>query len=733
MTHLVELNHHWKYIPQFLPEYTKERCNEDGFCDINIPHTNLEVPYNGFDEKSYQFISTYRKTFKVPFEFSTKRIFVDFAGVMIYAEVYINGQKVGSNKGGYTPFSFELSDHIIYDSENVLTVIVDSTERSDIPPFGNEVDYLCYGGIYREVNLRFADKNFIERTHIRTPNVMADQKSVNARIYLEKPASGDAAIVLSKDGKTIEEKNVPFTDTREISVDITGLNDIAMWDINSPNLYDIKVNVSSDFCDESSVRFGFREAALTKNGFFLNGKHVKLMGLDRHQSYPYVGYAMPARAQRKDADILKNELNLNCVRTSHYPQSVHFLDRCDEIGLLVFEEIPGWQFIGDEAWQSISCRDVQAMIERDFNHPSIFLWGVRINESQDNHDFFTKTNAIAHELDETRQTGGVRCICNSELLEDVYTFNDFIHTGDNIGLRKQQEVTGLDHDVPYLVTEYNGHMFPTKRYDGEERVVEHTLRHMRVQNASFADDAISGAIGWCAFDYNTHYSFGSGDRICHHGVSDMFRIPKFAAYAYTSQCDPSLKVVLEPITLWTRGDKSKGGALPVIVATNCDKVDLIVGGKRFGTYYPDKEAFPALPHPPVTVGVSGDEWGCSFFEIEFIGYLSDREVVRRKMTNVPVPTALAAIADDAELSADGIDVTRVVYKLVDQEGNLMPYINEYIEFEIDGPGSIIGPSKTALIGGCIGVWVKSSETAGKITLKAKCSRFAAKDIVITTK
>src|SRR5699024_3613449 len=137
-------------------------------------------------------------------------------------------------------------------------------------------------------------------------------------------------------------------------------------------------------------------------------RRVKLVGLNRHQAYPYVGYAMPQRVQEKDAEILKYELGLNIVRTSHYPQSVHFLRKCDEIGLLVFEEIPGWQHIGDEAWQAESIKNVEEMIKRDYNRPSIVLWGVRINESQDSHDFYVKTNAMAKSLDPIRQTGGVR-------------------------------------------------------------------------------------------------------------------------------------------------------------------------------------------------------------------------------------------------------------------------------------------------------------------------------------
>src|SRR5690606_15369707 len=166
--------------------------------------------------------------------------------------------------------------------------------------------------------------------------------------------------------------------------------------------------------DRVDTRFGFREARFEADGFFLNGERLPLIGLNRHQTYPYIGAAAPARLQRRDAEIVKWELGCNLVRTSHYPQSRYFLDRCDEIGLLVFEEIPGWQHIGDEAWKQLSLDYLRAMIERDRNRPAIVLWGVRVNESGDDTAFYRATNDLAHELDPTRQTGGVRYIWESE-------------------------------------------------------------------------------------------------------------------------------------------------------------------------------------------------------------------------------------------------------------------------------------------------------------------------------
>jgi beta-galactosidase len=236
-----------------------------------------------------------------------------------------------------------------------------------------------------------------------------------------------------------------------------------LWTIDEPVLYELEILVEDEVVYKS--RFGNREVKMTPEGFFLNGERIQLIGLNRHQSYPYVGYAMPKNAQEKDADILKYELGCNVVRSSHYPPSRHFLNRCDEIGLLVFNEIPGWQHIGDKAWQAVAIENVKEMIYRDYNHPSIFIWGTRINESPDNDEFYQETNRVAKLYDVTRPTGGVRNFSGSNLIEDVYTYNDFVHRGFNEGVEKPSKVA--KGRVPYLVTEFNGHMYPTKKFDDE--------------------------------------------------------------------------------------------------------------------------------------------------------------------------------------------------------------------------------------------------------------------------
>src|SRR5271165_6795368 len=530
---VLPINRNWRYSPKVVDGGHAIAFDDSGFDHVVVPHTNRRLPWHSFDEKSYEFVSLYRRPFKLPAETKGRRVFVDFEGVMTASTVWINGQKLGEYKGGYTPFSFELTQHLDFDGENLLAVDVDSTERADIPPFGFEIDYLTFGGIYREVSLRIVPSVSLENIFAMPKDVLTDHPSLDVRCFLEGPAlSSDASLEVELlDGDRVVTKAAQQvaatkpTSSQEPApqvISLTGLGHIRLWDLHQPHLYTVRVRLldQGKVIDQDSRRIGFREATFTDQGFSLNGKIIKLRGLNRHQTFPFVGQAMPRRVQRRDAQILRNQLKVNLVRTSHYPQSRHFLDACDEIGLLVLEEIPGWQHIGDLAWQDISVDNVRRMVRRDWNHPSVVLWGVRINESRDNHDFYTRTNAMAHSLDPSRQTGGIRYFHSSEFLEDVFTMNDF-----------GWPLMPPNHSK-YLNTEFVGHTYPTKSIDSLERLREHTIRHARVHDQLASNPQYAGGIGWCAFDYNTHSNFGSGDRICYHGVSDIFREPKPAAGFY---------------------------------------------------------------------------------------------------------------------------------------------------------------------------------------------------------
>ncbi|MDE3106342.1 MAG: glycoside hydrolase family 2 protein [Acidobacteriota bacterium] len=757
---VLPINRNWRYHParvegSHLPEF-----NDASFEKIVIPHTNISLPWHSFDDKSYEFVSTYRRRFRTPAAAKGKRVFVDFEGAMTASTVWINGARLGEYRGGFTPFSFELTDHLKAEGENVLVVELDSTERADIPPFGHEIDYMTFGGIYREVSLRIVAATYIDNIHAITHDVLSGSPSVEVQVFLAgKPAEGLTLEVDLLDGKNvIAHGSAPASlaaghdpnsgmdpvndapayastettsDPSRAVVKLTGLNGIKLWDLQHPQLYTVQVRLvqHGQTVDHDQRRIGFREATFTDHGFSLNGNIIKLRGLDRHQTFPFVGQAMPARVQRKDAEILRHGLHCNIVRTSHYPQSRHFLDRCDEIGLLVLEEIPGWQHIGPEPWKQVAIDNVGRMIRRDWNHPSIILWGVRINESLDDHSFYTRTNSFAHALDTTRQTGGIRYFQESEFLEDVFTMNDF-----GFPLKKPNHPR-------YLNTEFVGHTFPTKTTDDNERQREHTLRHARIHNQLASDPQYAGGIGWCAFDYNTHANFGAGDRICYHGVTDIFRENKPAAGFYKSQCDPSEEIVLEPAFHWANSDESTRFT-KAVVCSNCEQLKFYVREasnpdnpwKLVAELDPDREEFQYLKYAPFVLELSKidrKQFDIAWGDLRIDGYIGGKQVISRTLSGSGVDRKFALLPDDTMLHADGADTTRVVLRVTDEFGALRTYANDPIAFTVEGPVQLIGDNPFALIGGTGAVWVRSTETGGKAKLTAKHPRLGTQSVEFT--
>ena len=737
---------------------------------VRIPHTVTVTPYDYFDESVYQKISGYQKEFEYPAEADGKRIFIVFNGIAHQATVYVNGVEVASHNCGYTAFEAEITDVIRKDSGNTVKVRVDSNETLNIPPFGFVIDYMTYGGIYREVYLDIRPDNYISDVFVKAgadgvldAAVTFSKSSAPYSIILNEKATGKT--VFTADG---------ISDPHFVSSRIKG---IRIWDIDDPFLYELKIT-SAD--DSYTTVIGFRDSEFRPDGYYLNGKKVKLRGLNRHQSYPYVGYAMPASMQRYDADILKNELGLNAVRTSHYPQSQHFIDRCDELGLLVFTEIPGWQHIGDSAWKDQAVKNVEEMILQYRNHPSIILWGVRINESTDDDELYKKTNELAHKLDPSRPTGGVRYLKKSSFLEDVYTFNDFSHDGTTPGCEAKKKVA-TDINAPYLISEYNGHMFPTKPFDSEEHRLEHALRHANVLDAVAGYNDIAGSFGWCFFDYNTHQDFGSGDRICYHGVTDMFRNPKQAAAVY-SACGDLKEPFLELSSSFDIGEHPAGNRGKTYLYTNCDSVKMYKNDLFIKEYTHKDTEYKHLRNAPILIddfigdqmkknegftarqnkivkealnyiGIYGmnnippkikmrlaeamavyhmkfedaymlfgkyiGNWGGTSLKFVFEGYKDG------KLVKTVTKAAFKTLHMDIKCSSlkliekDTYDAASLRITICDQYGNIQPFFNDSLPLKIEGPAEIIGPSHARINGGMGGTYIRSSG-AGMIKLTVSC-------------
>ena len=753
------LNFGWSFVDHFKEEYLKSLPKEK--IEVDIPHNPVNVPYNYFNELDYQKVFTYEKVFDVEDDIENKVFILRFAGYMLLAKIYLNDEYLGEHASGYVPVELDVTKYL-KKKGNRLVVILDSHENENYPPFGYAVDYLTFAGIYREVSLFSHPRTYLTNIYIST--------KVDGSISLKYDQVGDSNIKLSN---TLFYKGSVVT---EFDGTEYRLQEPKLWTLDKPRLYELKtVLTSKDGTEEYWTRFGFREAIFKPDGFYLNGQKVKIVGLNRHQGYPIVGYAMPESMQKEDADILK-EIGLNTVRTSHYPQSEHFLDRCDEIGLMVVNEVPGWQFVSQKPeWRENFLMFLEKMILTQRNHTSLIAHGVRIDESIDDHDLYHAANELAHELDPNRQTLGVRNFKNSELLEDIYAYNDFICQDLKVGLDNPKHIK--TQGKPYLVTEYLGHMDPYKATADLDRKIEVAKRHMKVLDDNYKFSNISGAIGWCFVDYHTHIDFGSGDHICAHGVLDMYRNPKFSSYVYASQRED--KPVMEILSNIKPGDLAEAIYGDIYVATNCDYVALYKNDEFVANFYPNKKEYKYVKHPLILiddlVGKTFHEerfkpkhwarmgktfsyyaihgftkmklkdslflarmmlayrmkyddlvyywnkhvasWGGIAKKWTFKGYKGEKEVIVKEVGPSKVFDLKVETNRDYLEEKDTYDVLRIKLSHVDEYDSLMYYSQRVISIKAEGPIELIGPENQTLLGGQLSVYIRSKgKGQGKVTL-----------------
>lgn len=791
MSERIYLNNDWKFSEQFDMEMTKPNYADDGMQKVRLPHTCKELPFHYFDEQIYQMVCGYRKVLFIAEEWRGKVITLTLEGAAHESEVFLNGEKIGEHHCGYTAFSMDISEYVKFGEDNVLAVRLNTGEDSNIPPFGYVVDYMTYGGIYRDVYLEVKNPSHLEdvflwskvslkqpRARLHSQVKLAGKKASHSlRQYIRKKGEEEYRLLGEQKVIKAETEGSAKEAQKEEHLCFTA-DGVELWDIDNPVLYEIKTQLLSgeEVEDEKVITFGFRRAVFLRRGFYLNGKKVRIRGLNRHQSYPYVGYAMPKSMQRMDADILKKELGLNAVRTSHYPQSHDFLDRCDELGLLVFTEIPGWQHIGDEAWKAQAIRNAEDMVKQYRNHTSIILWGVRINESKDDDAFYRRTNEAAHRLDPTRQTGGVRAHKKSSLLEDVYTYNDFSHDGKHKGCESKKAVTS-DMEKPYLISEYNGHMYPTKAFDWEEHRAEHAIRHANVLNQVALEPDIAGSFGWCMADYNTHKDFGSGDRICYHGVMDMFRNPKLAADIYA--CQQENEPVLSLTSSMDIGEHPGCNRGDTWILTNADSVRMYKNERFIKEYRKEDSPYKGLKHGPLLIddfigdaieknedfkpaqakgikdalnltaryGLSNlpksvyltavkmltvyrmkptqavelynkyiGDWGGASTVYRFEA-VKHGKVVKTMVKEPSKEVKLWAQADHQTLLEEHTyDVAAVRIRALDENDNLLSFFSEPVVLRTEGPIELIGGEIISLKGGMAGTYVKTTGKAGEAAI-----------------
>jgi beta-galactosidase len=747
------LNANWLFGGQYMAGSESVFYNDSNFAPVTLPHTVTGLSWRNWDPDGWQQIWIYRRHFSggplVSSPAPGNRIFVDFDGVMVNAMVVINDQPVSTHQGGYLPFSAELTGQVTA-GDNLLSVIVDA-RCLPVPPIALDnspysIDFLQPGGIYRDVTLRVVPRAFLSDLFAQPVGVLTSQPSVDVEATIDSalPAATSGTLLLELlDGSrqvAAQEVMVTFPPGASIAkVRLAGLGPIGLWSTTSPQLYTMQATLTVPGVGSHVLtrRIGFRELSFQPDGFYLNGERLQLFGLNRHQLFPYAGMAMPARVQRRDAAILRNELNCNMVRCSHYPQSPHFLDACDELGLLVWEEAPGWHNVtSDPDWQDLVVQNVRDMVTRDRSRPSVIIWGTRLNETPDLPGLWETTRLVAAELDGSRPSSGAMAYhSDAEWNEDVFGYNDYSvdwKTGD-AALRPP--IPG----VPYLVTESVGVEDTKPEYftwtDPPELLVRQADLHAQAQNLALSDPGYAGLLAWAGFDYASLLSLDP-DAVKWAGVADLFRVPKPGAAIYQAQVDPAIRPVIVPLFFW-----EPGGALPVpaptaMIASNCEVLQVFIDG------VPVESATPAvrsplygnLPYPPFFVRLPV-RTRTALPELLIQGWVGGQQVTEIRMSSDLSRDRLAMTADDATISADGTDATRVLFRAVDAYGNQRRYAVGEVALNLSGPGILVGDNPFAFgaYGGLGAVWVRSLPgQPGTITVTATHSGLGRAQVQVGT-
>ncbi len=750
----INFNDDWKFKRCEPAENTIETFKETGYDDaawetVALPHTPRIEPLVVNDQ--WQGICWYRKSFVLENVYRGKKIFVEFEAAMQIAEVWVNGKHKTTHYGGYLPFTIDISDEAVFDGRNLIVVRLDNQDNPEVPPGKplKDLDFCTYGGLYRNVKMHLTDKLHItDAVHankvaggsvfVRYPLVKNDLAQIWIQTHVinendEKRKFKVVSRLFDDNNKLIAEK--ASTEMGLASwgdqhvVQTMDVRKPKLWHPNSPDLYALHSLVFQDgkIVDRVVTRIGIRHISFSAtNGFTINGEKFYLRGTNRHQEYPYIGYALSDNAHYRDALKIK-QAGFDFVRLSHYPHAEALMNACDELGILVMDSIPGWQFFGNDVFQQRSLQDCRDMIRRDRNHPSVILWEVSLNESDMTKAFMEKTHGIAHE-----EYPGDQCYtCGWQ----DYAYDVFIPA--------RQHAKAPDYwkkyakNKPLLIAEYGDweyyaqdagfnqaefkNLSPEERTSrqlrsfGEKRLLQQALNYQEAFNDNLASPA-AGCANWLIFDYNRGYA----NDIEASGIMDIFRIPKFAHYFFKSQRPPEALAALPTesgpmlhiANYWTENSTRH-----VKIFSNYQTVKLFLSGNEVATQRPDRDVYSNdLKYPPFTFKVDKFQAG----EIEAIGFIDGRKVASHKVRTPSNPNRLrlTAALDGKEPKAGKKDVFFVYASIVDENGTLVPTASNPVTFELSGPARLIGQNPMQAEAGIASIVVETPGKEGVVEIGA---------------
>lgn len=750
----VLFNNDWQFI---ISDVNLAASNKNvDWQPASLPHTPM-IEAKVMDGQ-WQGICWYKKTFSLDKDAKNKRLIFHFEGAMNASEFWVNGQKAASHLGGYLPVVFDFTHLANLGGENEILVRLDNNDNSISGPKPMQnLDFNMFGGLYRDAHLIIKD-----RLHITNPILANKVAGGGVFVQYENVSQESATIKIkaniqnqnkhAKGFKTIHElwkgkKLVSSIETGLLEVSADADIDVrvemqvknpALWSPDSPALYILKTKVVSDnsIVDEEETRIGIREIEIGKDGFKINGRKKFLRGINRHQEYPYVGYALSNNAQYRDAVKIK-EAGFDYVRLSHYPHSNAFMDACDELGLVVIDAILGWQYYSDnpefKAHQFKASRD---LIRRDRNHPSVIAWELSLNESDMPESFIDSLVKIGHE-----EYPGKQCYVAG-----------WMEYGYDVYLQARQHRLGhyKEPSKPYVVSEYGdweyyamnaglnqdswSNLLQADRSsrqllsDGEVRLLQQASNIQEAHNDNFETPAFADGY-WVMYDYNRGYS----NNLESSGIMSIDRLPKFSYYFYQSQRDASVTSPLyqsgpmvKIASWWT-----KDSPLDIRIYSNCDEVELFLNGKSLGMQQPNSDPISKnLAHAPFTFHLNQFEKG----ELIAKAYIDGKEITSDTVRSPEIPAKIQLSVDyDGKIAkSDSNDLLFVYAKLIDKNGTVVPRNDYKIEFSIEGDAQLVSPDVMITEAGIATALVRIGINKDPFFVKARLEKFESK-INISTK
>lgn len=718
---------------------------------VSLPHAVTLTPANSSGGRNYQGEYCYGKNIFLGKDYLHKKVFLYFEGGMGVSKLFVNDHLVCEHFCGYTPITADITAHIEIEKENKIFILLDNSDNGDIPPgkAQKDLDFSYEGGLYRNCWIYATNKTYITNPLIEDEiagggvfvhylNVSNDFAQIGIKTHIANEDANDKNILVQYD--LIEENKTIITKSVDISIkasekvcieDILDVNSPKLWSPDEANVYTLKISLieNSLVLDDCLTEIGIRTFTYTNDdGILINGKSYRLNGSNYHQTYPYIGNGVPDCLLIRDAKKLA-ELGTQNIR-SHYPFGDTFTSQCSKLGMTLIVSTPGWQWFKEGRFVEIYYKNLREIIRWQRNIPAIILWEPFPNESQ---------------IPEYFQKRLIEIVKEEYPYADCYTASD--HGDTDVSYREYDPgmlEPGMEGYIPYArsgeqtkpiwIREYgdapdnwtdHNCAWRVKRGFGDYAMVRSVDRMLGLDPqledggyiSAYNKKNICGYGVWPAIEHNRGYHINP----CYGGYLDLFRIPKFTAEFIKSQLSPQKNIALFIANWWTEFSPSD-----VAVYSNAEKVRLYYDNVLIEERSP--ENMP-IAHPPFVFQNVRQKYKKRDRATLTAEALIDGKIVKTvSVTSPGVPKKLKLRADamDIPFHANNSDIVLVYCDILDAQNNLVPLMgdNHPIKFTIEGSATIVGDTSIGANpicaeAGIATILVKSTNIAGKVTIKAK--------------